>query len=432
MTEIRDTQDEPPGLRLGLRQNLGQFSLLVGVNALVGGMIGQERTVLPLLADQAFGLTAFTATLTFIAAFGIVKAATNFFAGTLSDRVRTQAGAGRRLDHRPARPAHAHVGPHLGLGHRRQRAARHQPGPHLVHHRHHEDRPRRPRAARVRHGPQRGRRLRRGRRHRPGHRAHRRAVRAPSRAVLPGPRLRRPRPRASRPCSCGDPRPRPARGRHPHRPARPPPRRAHHRTDLHAHQLHGEGACPRAARPGSSTTSTTDWPGACSPSSSPSAGLSVARIGVLAAIYPAVWGLGPAHHRRPVGPHRPQAPHRRRHAHPGRRHRLDRRHHRVLGLGRSGRSCSAPAPPWCTPPCWPPSATWPTRPGGPGRSASTGCGATAASPSAPSSPASWPTPSHPRRPSGPWPRSPPLSGLVVAGRMYETHPRPEAAAPLAR
>jgi len=49
-------------------------------------MIGQERTVLPLLAEQEFGLTALTATLTFIAAFGIVKAATNFFAGTLADR----------------------------------------------------------------------------------------------------------------------------------------------------------------------------------------------------------------------------------------------------------------------------------------------------------------------------------------------------------
>ena len=73
-------------LRLGLRENLAQFALLVGVNALVGGMIGQERTVLPLLAEQAFGLTAFTATLTFIVAFGAVKAATNFFAGTLSDR----------------------------------------------------------------------------------------------------------------------------------------------------------------------------------------------------------------------------------------------------------------------------------------------------------------------------------------------------------
>jgi MFS family permease len=74
------------GVRLGLRENLGQFSLLVGVNALVGGMIGQERTVLPLLAEREFGLTAFTAALTFIAAFGVVKAATNFFAGTLSDR----------------------------------------------------------------------------------------------------------------------------------------------------------------------------------------------------------------------------------------------------------------------------------------------------------------------------------------------------------
>jgi MFS family permease len=75
-----------PPVRLGLRENLAQFSLLVGVNALVGGMIGQERTVLPLLAKQEFGLTAFTAALTFIAAFGAVKAATNFFAGTLSDR----------------------------------------------------------------------------------------------------------------------------------------------------------------------------------------------------------------------------------------------------------------------------------------------------------------------------------------------------------
>ena len=73
-------------VRLGLKENLSQFTLLVGVNALVGGMIGQERTVLPLLAQEEFGLTAFTATLTFIVAFGAVKAVTNFFAGTLSDR----------------------------------------------------------------------------------------------------------------------------------------------------------------------------------------------------------------------------------------------------------------------------------------------------------------------------------------------------------
>ena len=80
------TAIKPPGVRLGLRENAAQFSLLVAVNALVGGMIGQERTVLPLLAEDEFGLTAYTATLTFIAAFGVVKAVTNFFAGTLSDR----------------------------------------------------------------------------------------------------------------------------------------------------------------------------------------------------------------------------------------------------------------------------------------------------------------------------------------------------------
>jgi hypothetical protein len=67
----------PTPIRLGLRENLAQFLLLVGVNALVGGMIGQERTVLPLLAKEEFGLTAFSSTLTFIAAFGIVKAGTS-------------------------------------------------------------------------------------------------------------------------------------------------------------------------------------------------------------------------------------------------------------------------------------------------------------------------------------------------------------------
>jgi MFS family permease len=81
------SRDRARGSRLGIRANLGQFSLLVGVNALVGGMIGQERTVLPLLGQQVFHLEAFTAALTFIVAFGAVKAVTNFFAGTLSDRV---------------------------------------------------------------------------------------------------------------------------------------------------------------------------------------------------------------------------------------------------------------------------------------------------------------------------------------------------------
>jgi MFS family permease len=71
---------------LGLRANAAQFSLLVAVNALVGGMLGQERTVLPLLAEREFGLTAYTGALTYILAFGAAKAATNYVAGTLSDR----------------------------------------------------------------------------------------------------------------------------------------------------------------------------------------------------------------------------------------------------------------------------------------------------------------------------------------------------------
>ena len=83
---MSNTGEDGAPLRLGLKENLAQFSLLVGVNALVGGMIGQERTVLPLLAKEEFRLTALTASLTFIVAFGAVKAATNFFAGTLSDR----------------------------------------------------------------------------------------------------------------------------------------------------------------------------------------------------------------------------------------------------------------------------------------------------------------------------------------------------------
>src|SRR5207248_1831723 len=68
------TLRRPRAIALGLRANLAQFSLLVGVNALVGGMLGQERTVLPLLATHVFRLTAVTAALTFIAA------------GPLSDR----------------------------------------------------------------------------------------------------------------------------------------------------------------------------------------------------------------------------------------------------------------------------------------------------------------------------------------------------------
>ncbi|HEX6578260.1 MAG TPA: MFS transporter [Jiangellaceae bacterium] len=73
-------------VRLGLRKNAAQFALLVAVNALVGAMLGQERTVLPLLAESEFGLRAHTSALTYILAFGLAKAVTNYLAGTWSDR----------------------------------------------------------------------------------------------------------------------------------------------------------------------------------------------------------------------------------------------------------------------------------------------------------------------------------------------------------
>ena len=70
---------------LGLRANWRQFSLLVLVNAFVGAMVGLERTVLPLIAERDFGLASRSAALSFIATFGLVKAATNLLAGRLGD-----------------------------------------------------------------------------------------------------------------------------------------------------------------------------------------------------------------------------------------------------------------------------------------------------------------------------------------------------------
>jgi MFS family permease len=85
-TETLSAPGTPRPVALGLRANAAQFTLLVAVNALVGGMLGQERTVLPLLATRTFHLAAYTAALTYILAFGLAKAATNYFAGTWSDR----------------------------------------------------------------------------------------------------------------------------------------------------------------------------------------------------------------------------------------------------------------------------------------------------------------------------------------------------------
>ena len=75
------------GVRLGLRENAAQFALLVCLNALVGGMVGLERSVLPLIGEQDFGLTSKAAILAFVLAFGVSKALTNLAAGSLAERV---------------------------------------------------------------------------------------------------------------------------------------------------------------------------------------------------------------------------------------------------------------------------------------------------------------------------------------------------------
>ena len=75
------------GPRLGLRENLPQFTLLVFLNAFVGAMVGLERTVLPLLGEEEFGLTSKTAITSFIVSFGITKAILNLVAARVSDRI---------------------------------------------------------------------------------------------------------------------------------------------------------------------------------------------------------------------------------------------------------------------------------------------------------------------------------------------------------
>jgi MFS family permease len=76
-----------PAIRLGLRENIAQFSLLVVINAFVGAMVGMERSILPLLAEQEFQLAARSAILSFIVVFGITKALTNYAAGRFADRI---------------------------------------------------------------------------------------------------------------------------------------------------------------------------------------------------------------------------------------------------------------------------------------------------------------------------------------------------------
>jgi MFS family permease len=74
-------------VRLGLRENFAQFALLVGVNAFVGAMVGLERSTLPLIGEDDFGLTSSAAVLSFIVAFGLAKSFTNLAAGVGAERL---------------------------------------------------------------------------------------------------------------------------------------------------------------------------------------------------------------------------------------------------------------------------------------------------------------------------------------------------------
>jgi MFS family permease len=76
-----------PQVQLGLRENLPQFSLLVAVNAFVGAMVGLERSTLPLIGESDFGLTSSAAVLSFIVAFGLSKSFTNLAAGVGAERL---------------------------------------------------------------------------------------------------------------------------------------------------------------------------------------------------------------------------------------------------------------------------------------------------------------------------------------------------------
>ena len=88
MTSFRSLTSSSTGreIQLGLRENLGQFSLLLLINAFVGSMVGMERSVLPLLAEREFEVASRTSILSFLLAFGVVKAVANVFAGTTADR----------------------------------------------------------------------------------------------------------------------------------------------------------------------------------------------------------------------------------------------------------------------------------------------------------------------------------------------------------
>ena len=74
-------------VKLGLKKNWKQFSILVLINAFVGGMVGMERTIFPEFAESEFGVASKTAILSFITAFGITKAIANYYTGRWANKL---------------------------------------------------------------------------------------------------------------------------------------------------------------------------------------------------------------------------------------------------------------------------------------------------------------------------------------------------------
>lgn len=105
----------------GCRENWLQFTLLVIVNICVGGLVGLERTTVPLIGSETFGLTSDLSIFSFIIAFGLTKAFANLAAGALTAPLPLQAAAGGRLAARHPRPLRPPLGTVLGLDRRRQR-----------------------------------------------------------------------------------------------------------------------------------------------------------------------------------------------------------------------------------------------------------------------------------------------------------------------
>jgi hypothetical protein len=163
---------------LGLRANAGQFVLLVGLNALVGAMVGLERSVLPLVGSDEFGIESTTSILAFVVAFGAAKSLANLVSGELAERL------GRKrllvLGWLIALPVPVLIGlaAVVVVRGRREPPPRRQPGLRVVDDRGDEDRPRGSRPPRARAWAERGGGVSRSRSRRIRHRSARRELRA--------------------------------------------------------------------------------------------------------------------------------------------------------------------------------------------------------------------------------------------------------------